>query len=589
MPSSLDTVTKNLMNNFLQAYEIESSGETGDFEIFATYSTIKNNYSTHFEASDFESVLVGGHSDTGIDGIGIVIDNNLISNIEEVDRIIGNKESVEIKFIFVQTTVSKRFQTTKFRDFTLGVRELFYDYARPDRRKTKARNNNINKKSEITTYVLEKTSLMYERPDCKLYYCLGNDIESKLGINQDVVENEKEELLNLQIFDSVDINIIGTRSLQDLYRLTLAKPKVKIHFPHRIAFPKIEGVTESYIGRIDFSEFKKLIIDDSSGTIRSVFEDNVRYFNEKYKINHKIKETITKGNIDKFVLLNNGVTIVTKKISVSADYLTLEDYQIVNGCQTSNILYQCRNEPNIDKLNLTVKIINTEESEIANAITTATNSQTEVSFESLNSLLKFHKDLELYYQSTSYKVGSKSFALHYGRQEGKYDKDPNITKTRIVSIKQQAKSFVGMFLDAPEESYGFYSQRLQKRIGQSLFVDDHHFEPYYTSAVVHYETYTYIRNKNNNISIFGTYRFHIMMLIKYMINQDTIPDMANTAIKQYCAKILKAVKNKSSFEKYIQKAVVVIKETLDDDRLELSDAKKLVSFTSKLQSNLYRF
>ena len=589
MPSSLDTVTKNLMNNLLKAYEIESSGETVDFETFATYSAIKNNYSAHFEASDFEGVLVGGHSDTGIDGIGIVIDNNLILDIEEVDRIIGSKESVEIKFFFVQTTVSKRFQATKFRDFTLGVRELFYDYAKPDRRKTKARNNNIDKKSEIASYVLEKTSLMYERPDCKLYYCLGNDIESKLGVNKDVVEDEKEELLNLQIFDNVDINVIGTRSLHDLYRLTLAKPKVKIHFPHRIAFPEIEGVTESYIGRINFSEFKKLIIDDSSGTIRNVFEDNVRHFNEKYKINKKIEETIIKGDVDKFILLNNGVTIVTKKISISADYLTLEDYQIVNGCQTSNILYKCRDRPNIERLNLTLKIINTKESEIANAITTATNSQTEVSFESLNSLLKFHKDLELYYQSTSYKVGAKFFALHYGRQEGKYDKDPNITKTRIVSIKEQAKSFVGMFLDAPEESYGFYSQRLQKRIGQSLFVDDHHFEPYYTSAVVHYETYTYIRNKNNNISTFGTYRFHIMMLIKYMISQDTIPDMANTAIKQYCTQILKAVKNKSSFEKNIQKAVAIIKKTIDEEQLELLEAKKLVSFTKKIKSNLYRF
>ena len=140
-----------------------------------------------------------------------------------------------------------------------------------------------------------------------------------------------------------------------------------------------------------------------------------------------------------------------------------------------------------------------------------------MSFESLNSLLKFHKDLELYYQATSYKIGSKDFYLYYGRQEGKYDKDPNITKTRIVSIKEQAKSFIGMFLDAPEESYGFYSQRLQKRVGQDLFIDNHYFEPYYVSAVCHYEIYTYIRNKNNNITKFGTYRFHILMLMKYML------------------------------------------------------------------------
>ena len=589
MSSSLDTVTKNLMNNFLKNYEIESSGTIRDFETFVTYSAIKNNYSAHFETSDFDSVLVGGNLDTGIDGIGIIIDNNLVSDLEEVERIIGNKDSLEIKFVFVQTTVSKKFQATKFRDFTLGVREFFYDYAKPDTRKTKTRNSHIQEKAKITSCVLEKVSLMLERPDCKLYYCLGNDIESKLGINNNVVEAEKEELLNLNIFNKVDIRIIGTRSLHDLYRLTLAKPKVQIYFPDRIAFPQIEGVKESYIGRINFSEFKKLIVDDSSGTIKNVFEDNVRYFNEKYKINKKIEETITKGDVDKFVLLNNGVTIVTKKISISADYLTLEDYQIVNGCQTSNILYKCRDKPNIERLNLTLKIINTEKSEIANAITTATNSQTEVSFESLNSLLKFHKDLELYYQATSYKIGSKDFYLYYGRQEGKYDKDPNITKTRIVSIKEQAKSFIGMFLDAPEESYGFYSQRLQKRVGQDLFIDNHYFEPYYVSAVCHYEIYTYIRNKNNNITKFGTYRFHILMLMKYIILQENVPERSDPAIKQYCLKILKTIKNKSNFENYIQKSVTIIRETLKEEKLEISEAKKLVSFTKQLKNNLNEF
>lgn len=207
------------------------------------------------------------------------------------------------------------------------------------------------------------------------------------------------------------------------------------------------NVKESYIGTIPFEEYKKLIVDEKTGNIRNVFEDNVRYFNEEYKINKQIKSTIENGDIDKFILLNNGITIVTKKLSTSANYLTLEDYQIVNGCQTSHILYQCRSHPQINNLWITLKIIYTENQDIANDITTATNSQTEVSFEALQSLLKFHRDLENYYLSTSYKVGAEEIKLYYARQEGKYDKDKNVPyKSRIISMKDQVKSFSAMFV-----------------------------------------------------------------------------------------------------------------------------------------------
>ena len=130
---------------------------------------------------------------------------------------------------------------------------------------------------------------------------------------------------------------------------------------------------------------------------------------------------------------------------------------------------------------------------------------------------------------------------------------------------------------------------MQKRVGQDLFIDNHYFEPYYVSVVCHYEIYTYIRNKNNNIIKFGAYRFHILILIKYMILEENVPERSHAAIKQYCSKILKAIKNKSDFENYIQKSVTIIRTTLEEEKLEISEAKKLVSFTKKLKSNLNDF
>ncbi|MBD1945740.1 AIPR family protein [Coleofasciculus sp. FACHB-712] len=563
--AGLDRITKDFIKKFMQAYEIEQVNENKDFEKFSVYCAVKQDYTAHLEGEDLDNLFVGSGSDTGIDGLGIIVENQLIEDIDEIDDIIGKKDNVQIVFIFVQSTTTKRFNPSKFRDFTIGVKEFFYDYAKPDQRKTKRRNANIDKKAKVASQLLEKTSIMLERPVCKLYYFMGNDIENRLGINTDVVESEKESiLLELNIFGRVDIEVRGTNYLHNLYRKTLAKPKVQISFPRKVSLPQIDDINASYMGILPFSEFKKLIIDENSGNIRNVFEDNVRYFNEKFPTNRKIKETIENGNLDRFFILNNGITIVTNKLTSSADYITLEDYQIVNGCQTSNILYQCRNYPGIDNLYLTLKIIHTENQAIANDITIATNNQTTVTYEALNSLLKFHKDLEIYYSSRAYTVEREQIYLYYGRQEGKYERDINVeAKSRIISVMNQAKYYAAMFLDVPYESSAFRA-RIKKKIDEQIvFKEGQPFEPYYTSAVVHYELHKYLKNSRNEQNEFNIYRFHILMLFKYLVLGAEVNNSAPEKIKDYCEKMISVVQGKNKFVKIVTEAIEIIGRTLN--------------------------
>ena len=285
--SGLDRITKDFISKFMEAYEIERVNERKDFERFSVYCAVKQDYSAHLEEEDLENILVGSSQDTGIDGIGIIVENQFLENTDELDNLIGKKDTAQIVFVFVQSTVSKKFNNSKFREFTIGVKEFFYDYAKPELRKTKKRNSKIEHKADIASKLLEQTSTMIERPICKLYYLMGNDVETSLGINTELVTSEKESILALNIFDRVDIEVRGTSYLHNLYRKTLAKPKVQICFSQKVSLPKIDEVKESHIGILPFSEFKKLIIDENSGNIRNVFEDNVRYFNEKFPINQE--------------------------------------------------------------------------------------------------------------------------------------------------------------------------------------------------------------------------------------------------------------------------------------------------------------
>lgn len=70
---------------------------------------------------------------------------------------------------------------------------------------------------------------------------------------------------------------------------------------------------------------------------RSLFYDNVRDFNPESEINKKIISELESGDNASFVFKNNGITVVSKSIDRKGDTFTIEDYQIVNGCQTTNI------------------------------------------------------------------------------------------------------------------------------------------------------------------------------------------------------------------------------------------------------------
>ena len=132
----------------------------------------------------------------------------------------------------------------------------------------------------------------------------------------------------------------GSERLQDLYRKTKEKLKATFKFEKRITMYSIRDDEVGYSGVLPFKEFKKLIIDENGAT-KAVFEDNIRdYLGPNPDVNKNITETIKTGNVNAFSMLNNGITVVTSSIIISGDIATIEDYQIVNGCQTSNVLIE---------------------------------------------------------------------------------------------------------------------------------------------------------------------------------------------------------------------------------------------------------
>jgi hypothetical protein len=159
------------------------------------------------------------------------------------------------------------------------------------------------------------------------------------------INGAKAALDATQLFSAVEFLCYGANDLHKLYNQTKTVVMREFEFRERRELPSVNGVVQSYIGFVPASEFLKIIQDDSGDDILgSIFDDNVRDWQDYNHVNQEMRETLESGSPERFVLMNNGVTILTRKIGGVGSRLTIEDFQIVNGCQTSHVIFNQRSQ-----------------------------------------------------------------------------------------------------------------------------------------------------------------------------------------------------------------------------------------------------
>lgn len=96
-------------------------------------------------------------------------------------------------------------------------------------------------------------------------------------------------------------------------------------------------------------------------------------------------------------MLNNGVTIVSPDVQLQGNVSHLRNFQIVNGCQTSNVLFE--NRATLGDLMVNVKIVETQDEDVFAELVRATNSQSKVDDAQFLSLKPVVRRVEQYFES----------------------------------------------------------------------------------------------------------------------------------------------------------------------------------------------
>jgi hypothetical protein len=495
----MDKITQSLLETFSTQYEFDRVSESVQFEHFANYSIISKLNRSSFELEDIHT---GSGGDCAIDGLCLMVNGKIITDIDELHEVVETPGHLDADIIFIQSKTTSSFNGSDIGSFIHGVKDFLADESKL------VQNDKVKQMKLLWDGAISMSSYMINRrPHCRLFYvCTGKWVGDQNL--QAVINSGKNEIEGIGIFDDIVIAPYGATEIQKLYHETKNKLSTTITFQNRITLPDIEGVKEAYLGVIPFHEFIKLIQDENK-TIYSIFDDNVRDFLRENAVNKKIKETLNLGKFDLFCVLNNGVTVVASSITPAGNRFTLRDYQIVNGCQTSNILHECQKISGIDLVNVPIKIIVTESDDIKTEITVATNSQTEVKTEQLEALTNFQKTLELYFNAEK-----SGIRLYYERRSQQYNSLSGIKKSQIISIPIQIKAFASIFLESPHLVSGYYGTIVKRFEGQ-IFAHDHKYLPYFISALCYFRIEQFFRSGELSAE-YKKARFHIMMMVKLM-------------------------------------------------------------------------
>jgi hypothetical protein len=177
--------------------------------------------------------------------------------------------------------------------------------------------------------------------------------------------------------------------------------------------------------------------------------------------------------------MNNGVTVIAKTLRATGNRFHIEDYQIVNGCQTSHVLFD--NRALLDESALIpVRLIATQDEDVIAAVIKATNRQTQVKEEQLLALNDFQKKLESYFETFP-----DARRLYYERRSRQYNTAAGVEKTRIVTLPHLIRAYAAVVLEEPHRTTRNFKALLE-RVGTAIFGAEHRLEPYYMSAAALY-------------------------------------------------------------------------------------------------------
>jgi hypothetical protein len=539
----MDRITKSILDEFAKQNTLVKLDEEAQFEHLTAFLAIRRHFGRALTTSD---VVVGKGGDTGVDAIAIIVNGALMTDVDQVQEMLDQNGYLEATFIFVQAERSASFDGAKIGTIGNGVVDFFSETPKMDR------NDKVKDAAAIMTAVYDRSTDFRKRPSCRIYYVTtGKWVDDKnLLARRDAAVSDVK---STEMFDEVDFFCLGADEIHRLYQATKNAIVRSFVFEEKVEVPKVPGVELAFLGFVSAKDFISIIRDDAGDDIiGSIFYDNVRDWQDYNPVNSEMRTTLSSDKKARFVLMNNGVTIIAKGLKQAGSNFTIEDFQIVNGCQTSHVIFDQRKSLTDDTVAIPLRLIATKDDDVIESIVLATNRQTELKPEQLYALTEFSKALERHF--ASYDEDNR---LYYERRDGQYDRLP-IEKGRIVSPQNEVRAFAAMFLEEPHTSTKNY-KLLRANVGKNIFVKSDKLEPYYVAALAAYKLELQYRSHKIGAE-YKSARHHILLALRLLMDPLPLSPMNSKEMEKRCGGMIKILWDAGKTDALFQEAKKIIDE-----------------------------
>ncbi|YCM46418.1 AIPR family protein [Verrucomicrobiaceae bacterium 227] len=557
----MNPIVKTQVEDFAARNSVQSFSVSDQFEIYSIYAIINGELK---ETVDPFSIHLKG-SEFGVDGACVIVQGQACENSDVLSSVVSTKGREDVDFVFIQSKTSEK---ADYGDISKFLDSVFQFFDGGMEGESDQLDDLITVKEDVFRLSLKRN------PSLKCYFATtgSGGISSRI---ESLINERKEKLKGLSLFREVNIELIGASNLQTSYRSATNSITEKIDFPKNILLPDHECVQEAFIGYIDASQIVRLVTGagNSERINRTVFFDNVRDFNPNSKINKSILQELKSGDREAFGYRNNGITIVAQDVQRIRDEFTLENYQIVNGCQTSNLLFHQRES--LQGVFVPLRLIGSSDPDFVATIIVGTNKQNEVNEEQFLALKPFMKDLEEYFRGRP-----QAEQLFLERRENQYRGD-SIERTRILKPRDAMKSVGAFMLRQPHRSARDYRAILKDFEGK-IFEEGHDIRIYHCGCFAGYRYDFLVRNQKIERSR-SIHKFYTLYALGIMFGgQKDLLGLKKIVREEVSKKVVEMVLDEERFRGFCVEVSELCEEIVQnlkiDTREQLRDTLRTESF-----------
>lgn len=324
----------------------------------------------------------------------------------------------------------------------------------------------------------------------------------------------------------------------------------------------VDANTKATIAPVLASDLIKL----SGIADQSLFSSNVRASLGNTTVNRDIVSSIRTVGLHKaFPLFHNGITVLAKSVQHDDRNISVEDYYVVNGCQSLNALYSNRAYIS-DDLRVLTKFIQVQAgSDLAELITTNSNNQNGVKARDFKSNHPFQSRL----QNEFVKLYSGQYVFEVKRGEP--------SKAGVPISNEEAGLFIVAFdLLEPwttHRKYQIFDERYSQIFGRPDVTADKIVFLYEISEVLKQSLPAL---KNDLVGKYVLTKFIMLMIMRKILELDDVGRDMTLTPENY----IRDAKNRARFRKTME---VLISSLIIDLDVETQDLGTDFDYRGKLR------